>query len=138
MSLITWNDQLSVGINQIDEEHKKLVQLINGLHDHMLAGDAKEILGKVLDRIIQYTALHFGTEEKLMQQYAYPAAVAHFAEHKKLVNTALDLQKKFNAGSHAITMETMTFLRDWLQHHIRESDKALGRFLATKGEAAHA
>lgn len=138
MSLITWTDQFSVGINQIDEEHKKLVQLINGLHDHMLAGDAKEIMGKVLDRVIQYTAMHFATEEKLMRQYNYPGAVAHFAEHKKLVTTAVDLQKKFNSGTHTITMETMSFLRDWLQHHIRESDKVLGKFLATKGEAAHA
>ncbi len=133
MSLIAWNDTLSVGVREIDEQHRKLVQLINGLHDHMVAGDAREIMGKVLERIVQYTAFHFETEEKLMQQHAYTLSPAHVREHKNLVQTALALQSKFANGQTSITMETMTFLRDWLQHHILESDKALGRFLATQG-----
>lgn len=52
---------------------------------------------------------------------------------KALVAKALDLQKKFTQGQTAITMETMTFLRDWLQHHILESDKMLGKFLSVQG-----
>ena len=136
MSLITWNDQFSVGVEEIDSQHKKLVQLINGLHAHILAGDAKHIMGTVLDRMIEYTAFHFETEEKLMKKYGYPASVAHTEEHKKLVATALELQRKFKSGTGAITMETMAFLRDWLQHHIKESDKVLGKHLLSHGVAA--
>ncbi len=135
MSLITWTDALSVGNEEIDSQHKKLVQLINGLHGHMIAGDAHDILGKVLDRMIEYTAFHFATEEGLMARAGYPASAAHKEEHRKLVAKATDLRARFLAGKTAITMETMAFLRDWLQHHIAESDKALGAFLAVQKAA---
>lgn len=135
MSLITWSDALSVGNAEIDAQHQKLVQLINGLHSHMIAGDAHEVMGKVLDRMIEYTAFHFGTEEKLMAQSGYPASAVHIAEHRKLVAKALDLQARFKSGKTALTMETMAFLRDWLQHHIAESDHALGAYLAKKAAA---
>ncbi len=135
MSLITWSDKLAVGNAEIDSQHQKLVQLINGLHNHMIAGDAHDVMGKVLERMIEYTAFHFSTEERLMAQSGYPASAAHIAEHRKLVAKATELNEKFRAGKTAITMETMTFLRDWLQHHIAESDHALGAFLAKRNAA---
>ncbi|TAL46062.1 MAG: bacteriohemerythrin [Methylovulum sp.] len=133
MSLITWSDQLAVGIEEIDQQHQKLVQLINGLHNHMLAGDASEIMAKVLDRVIQYTGFHFETEEQLMLRYDYPNSETHKHEHSDLVNTAVTLQQKLHSGNAHITMETMHFLQDWLQHHILGSDKMLADFLKTKG-----
>ncbi len=133
MSLITWSDQLSVGVEEIDTQHKKLVQLINGLHDHMLAGDASDIMGKVLDRVIEYTVFHFGTEERLMSEYDYPQSPLHKLEHQKLVSTATDLQNKLKSSQAHITMETMNFLRDWLQNHILKTDKLFGKYLQSKG-----
>jgi hemerythrin-like metal-binding protein len=133
MSLITWNDQLTVGIEEIDQQHHKLVQLINGLHNHMLAGDASEIMNKVLDRVIEYTGFHFGTEEQLMLEHDYPDSTAHKLQHKELVDTALALQAKLKSGNAHLTMETMHFLQDWLQHHILGSDKKFADFLITKG-----
>lgn len=136
MSLINWSDALSVNNEEIDSQHKKLVNLVNALHDHMAAGDANEVIGKVLDRMIEYTAFHFQTEEKLMEQYKYPGAGLHKIEHKKLVEKALDLQKRFKAGQLQITIEVMNFLRDWLKHPIAESDKLLGGHIArAKGKA---
>ncbi len=135
MSLITWSNQLAVGVQEIDTQHQKLVQLINGLHDHMLAGDANDIMGKVLDRVIDYTGFHFSTEERLMAEHGFPESAAHKNEHQKLVATAVDLQTKLRTGQAHITMETMKFLRDWLQHHIMQSDKAFGTFLKSKGVA---
>jgi len=133
MSLITWNDHLNVGVEEIDQQHQKLVQLINGLHNHMLAGDASEIMNKVLDRVIEYTGFHFQTEEQLMAQYAYPDSAAHKKEHKDLVDTAVNLQVKLKSGNSHLTMETMHFLQDWLQHHILGSDKKFAEYLISKG-----
>jgi hemerythrin len=133
MSLFTWNDDLCVGVEEIDNQHRKLVQLINGLHNHMLAGDAREIMGKVLDRVIEYTGFHFATEEHLMKEHGYPLAAAHLHEHEKLVATATDLQTRLNSGHALITAETMIFLKEWLYHHIMESDKLLGKHLNSKG-----
>jgi hemerythrin len=133
MSLITWSDHLTVGIEEIDQQHQKLVQLINGLHNHMLAGDASEIMNKVLDRVIEYTGFHFQTEEQLMQEYDYPESEVHKHEHNELVNTAVALQNKLKGGNAHLTMETMHFLQDWLQHHILGSDKKFADFLISKG-----
>jgi len=133
MALITWSSKLAVGIEQIDSQHKMLIQLINGLHDRMLAGDASDIMGKVLDRLIEYTEFHFGTEERLMSEYRYPESLQHKGEHQKFVQTALDLQNKFHSGQARITTETMQFLRDWLQNHIMQSDKVFGAHLQSKG-----
>lgn len=133
MSLITWSDQLTVGIEEIDQQHQKLVQLINGLHNHMLAGDASDIMNKVLDRVVEYTGFHFKTEEQLMLEYNYPDSQAHQHEHNELVDTAVGLQQKLKSGHAHITMETMHFLQDWLQHHILGSDKQFAKYLRSKG-----
>lgn len=120
-------------MEEIDQQHQKLVQLINGLHNHMVAGDAREIMTKVLDRVIEYTGFHFNTEEQLMQKYGYPESDAHRHEHKSLVDTAVDLQQKLKSGHAHITMETMHFLQEWLHHHILGSDKKFAQYLHTKG-----
>ncbi|WP_262966819.1 bacteriohemerythrin [Methylobacter psychrophilus] len=133
MSLITWSDKLAVGVEIIDQQHQKLVQLINGLHAHMVAGDAPEIMCKVLDRVIEYTGFHFETEEQLMQEYDYPYSTTHKRQHIDLVNTAVSLQEKLKTGNTHITMETMHFLQDWLQHHILETDKKFAAYLKSKG-----
>lgn len=133
MTLIVWSDALAVGITEIDTQHQKLVQLINGLHDHMLKGDAHEIMQKVLDRVIQYTVMHFQTEEALMAKHGYPHTPTHKREHADLTKHAVELQQKLNSGNGRITMETMTFLRDWLQNHILKTDKLFGAFLQSKG-----
>ena len=133
MSLIAWSEKLAVGVEIIDQQHQKLVQLINGLHAHMVAGDANEIMCKVLDRVIEYTGFHFGTEEQLMQEYDYPESATHKHQHGELVNTAVSLQQKLKNGNTHITMETMNFLQDWLQHHILETDKKFAAYLKSKG-----
>ncbi|MDP2903187.1 MAG: bacteriohemerythrin [Methylovulum sp.] len=133
MSLITWSGQLAVGVEEIDQQHQKLVQLINGLHNHMLAGDASDIMSKVLDRVIEYTGFHFNTEEQLMHVYDYPDSVPHKREHSDLVNTAVSLQQKLKSGHGHITMETLHFLQDWLQHHILGSDEKFADYLKSKG-----
>jgi hemerythrin len=133
MTLIAWNDALAVGVNEIDSQHQKLVQLINGLHDHMLKGDAHDIMQKVLDRVIQYTVMHFQMEEGLMARHGYPHSPTHKREHAELTQHAVELQQKLESGNGRITMETMTFLRDWLQNHILKTDKQLGAHLQSKG-----
>ena len=67
--------------------------------------------------------MHFQTEEKLMQEKAYPDFAAHKAEHDKLVGTCADLQKKFHAGEAEVNQDTTRFVKDWLDTHIPKVDK---------------
>lgn len=110
--------------------------MVNELYDAMKAGHGKEALGKVLDGLISYTKTHFGREEQLMAQYAYPDTAAHKREHVALTTKVLEIQTKFKAGNTAIlSMEVMNFLREWLVKHIQASDAKLGAYLKQKHAA---
>ena len=133
MSLLAWSSVFSVGVTEIDNQHKKLVDMANRLNDAMKAGQGKEAIGKVLNELVSYTATHFAYEERLMDQHKYPMSPEHKQEHKDLVKTVLDFKAKFEKGDAALTAEIMTFLRDWLTKHIMNSDKKFGKDLNTKG-----
>jgi len=133
MPLIQWAPKYSVNIREIDQQHQKLMALINELYDGMNAAHSKETLGKVLDELINYTVYHFSTEEKLFQKHGYPESTAHKAEHDKLTKTASELKKKFDANQAQITVEVMNFLRDWLNNHILGTDKKYSGYLNGKG-----
>lgn len=133
MSLFVWSEKFSVNIKQIDEQHKKLVNMLNELHDSMKAGKGKEATGKILSELIDYVGTHFSTEEKLMQQYGYAEYTSHKAEHDKLTQKALSLKKEFEQGAPVLTVELLNFLKEWLQTHILGTDKKYGPFLNSKG-----
>ena len=134
MSLMDWNDRLSVGVAMIDTDHKHLISLVNQLHDAVRAGHAKEVLGKVLDELIGYTKSHFAREEVEMTRTNYPGAAAHIAEHHALAKQVLEVQAQYKAGNQAVlSMQVMAFLRDWLLKHISGTDMKLGGWLQAKG-----
>src|SRR3954454_24897992 len=101
MTLMAWTDKLSVGIAVIDDDHKKLVGMVNELYDAMRAGHGKDKLGGIPDRLVQYTKFHFAREEKLFAQTAYPGAVPHKEQLEALTRQVIDVQKKYNGGADA-------------------------------------
>ena len=123
MALIEWDNTLSVGISSIDDQHKQLIALLNELNEAMKQGKAKEILSTVLKEVIDYTAYHFSTEEKYMDQVQFAGAFTHRIEHKKLVDKALNLHKEVDAGKLMVTIEVMNFLQNWVTDHILGTDK---------------
>jgi len=133
MALMTWSDNLSVNVAQIDEQHKKLVGMLNDLHDAMKQGKGSEVTGKVLNGLVQYVATHFAAEEKLMKEHAYPEYLKHKSEHDALTKQALDLQKQLQEGKPVLNVELMKFLKDWLSNHILGTDKKYGPFFNSKG-----
>lgn len=133
MALITWASMLSVGVKEIDDQHKKLIDLINQLNDAMLAGKSRDSMGKILGELAAYTQYHFSTEERLMGQYKYEESVDHKEQHKKLIQSVSDFKKQFDSGQTMISVELMNFLRDWLSGHILKTDKKFGSALNKLG-----
>ena len=133
MALLNWNDSYSVNIKEIDGQHKKLIEMINTLHDAMKVGKGSQVLGEVLKALIDYTGSHFATEEKYMKLYAYPEYLQHKKEHNLLVMQVLDVQKNLQSGKALLTQEIMSFLKTWLVKHIQGEDKKYGPFLNGKG-----
>ena len=133
MALMTWSDQLSVNIKQVDSQHMKLVELLNNFHEAMKVGKGKEAMGKTFSDLLDYTASHFGTEEELFKKHGYPALASHKREHDALTKKAMDLSQRFSRGEPVVSADTMQFLKGWLYDHIMGSDKKYGPFLNAKG-----
>jgi hemerythrin len=128
-----WTPAYSVSVKKFDDQHKKLVDLVNQLHDAMKAGEGNTMLGVVLQSLIAYTGTHFADEERMMQANGYPDYAKHKASHESLVKQVLDLQKKFQGGTEILTLPVMTFLKNWLVNHIQGEDKKYGQYFNTKG-----
>ena len=123
MPVMEWTEDLSVRVKEIDDQHKKLIALINKLHDAMRAGEGKNVLEGTLQELAAYTVYHFQTEENYMQQFKYPGYPTHKAAHTAFVKKVTDFQKEFADNRLGITIDLMNFLKDWVNKHIRETDK---------------
>ena len=132
MSLFQWKEDYLVGQPEIDTQHKKLFQLADQLHAAMTAGKGKDVLLKTLGDLIDYTKRHFAAEEKLMQKANYPEYPAHKVFHDKLTAQVVQFQTEFAAGKSSVTIQLLQFLKDWLQHHIGETDRKIAVFLSQR------
>lgn len=134
MPFMVWNSSLSVGVEALDEDHKKLLGMVNNLHDAVQSGRGREALGKILAGLIDYTVLHFAREEKYLQENGYAEAPAHKREHADLTRQLLDVQAKYKAGaSPSLSLEAMSFLNNWLVNHIQGSDQKYAAHLSPRG-----
>ncbi|MFA4860696.1 MAG: bacteriohemerythrin [Methanoregula sp.] len=120
---MTWNDELSVKVKEIDDQHKKLIGLINCLHDAMKGGQGKQVMESTLQELASYTVYHFQAEEKYMQKFSYPGYHAHKLKHDAFVKKVSDFQKDFEAGRLGLSLELMNFLKEWVTTHIMDTDR---------------
>ncbi len=133
MGLIDWKPEFSVGVTEFDNQHKKLIDLINKLHDAMRVGEGKKILSDILAELVDYTKVHFANEEKYFGQYGYSDINSHKLEHEKLTRQVIEFQRDYNDGKTSITIDVMNFLRTWLVEHIGGVDKKYTLFFNSKG-----
>lgn len=129
--LIEWNSSFSVGHPQIDNDHKKLIALLNTLCEEMNKQRGRDAVRTVLLELVDYTRTHFAREESYMQATKYPAYEDHHAKHVALIEQAADLMRREANNESVVTIATLNFLRQWLTDHIQGDDRALGAYLAT-------
>ncbi|MBU0484036.1 MAG: bacteriohemerythrin [Proteobacteria bacterium] len=133
MGLFVWKDDYSVNIKEIDTQHKKLIDMINELHEAMSERRGKDVLNDILAKLANYTVSHFSTEERIMRTNDYPAYQEHREKHEKMTAKVLALQNEVKTGKGTITLEVMNFLKNWLDKHILGTDKQYAPFLKSKG-----
>ena len=133
MAYLDFTEKLSVKVTIVDDQHKELIAIINDLHAAMGAGKGRIAIYDTLSRLIDYTKMHFSTEERLMTQYSYLDRKNHLAQHGDLIRQVGEISAKVQAGQVSMTIETMDFLKKWLNNHILLTDKQFGVFLSGKG-----
>ncbi len=130
MKAIVWSKILSVGFEEIDEDHRKLVGIFNELNRAVTAGESTDYLAATLEELINCTVWHFSHEERLMLKHRYAGIEEHKAEHSELIQSAKDLQRQLLQAGQGVAQEQITYLERWLTGHILTTDQQLGAFLA--------
>lgn len=131
--IMVWDDSLSVGIAAIDQQHLRLVELLNQLHSSQTQGRGNDVVHGVLEALTTYTVDHFAFEEKLFAAHQYPELPGHREAHEKLIARVSSFVEEWKSGRATMGAELFMFLRGWLNGHIRGSDRAAGRYLRSRG-----
>lgn len=121
MRYIEWDEESELGIPLIDEQHRGIVSLINTLHFFLSQGRVEEVLEPTLIMLLQYTKVHFKTEETLLEEVGYPKLKAHKKLHEKLIEDTEDIVNNVEKTKDAKAM--IKFLRDWWMSHINIEDR---------------
>jgi len=135
MAFFNWTDELSVGIQRIDLQHKKIVALSNELFEALGAGKGRDVLGKVLDNLVTYTRTHLKDEERILAENGYPEFATHKDKHEKMTRRVLELHADYTNGKQGNPLVIANFVKDWLTKHIMGTDKQYASFLISKGVA---
>ncbi|MDP2418716.1 MAG: bacteriohemerythrin [Hydrogenophaga sp.] len=137
MPLMTWSNELSVGLPDIDREHHWLLDATNLLHDELSKPQpSPAVVGDTLHGLMDYTVNHFVGEESLFQQVQYPHADAHRALHDRFTAQVMGLINDHEAGKD-IGTNTLELLKNWLIQHIMVADKAYVPFILAAESAAN-
>lgn len=129
MKDIVWGKILSVGIDEIDEDHRKLVNIFNILNHSVMEGASPDYLAAILEELINCTVWHFSHEERLMLKYRYAQIEEHKAAHRELIKSAKELQQNILDADRRVADEHIEFLERWLTEHILTTDLRLGSYL---------
>jgi len=130
--LIVWSNSYSVNVAVMDQEHQRLVDIVNNLYAAMRSGRGKDVIGSILDELINYTKTHFAHEERLMKESGYDGFDEQKRSHESLLSQVVEIQAKFKAGT-ALSQEVLSFLKSWLVNHIQGLDKRYGPAMKKNG-----
>jgi hemerythrin-like metal-binding protein len=134
--MMEWTEDLAVGVEKIDSQHKELFIRINDLVAAIKQSVCKYKIGDVVKFLDDYVVFHFGEEEEYMQKYSYPEYPQHKAEHTKFLKNFNRLKKKLpeleggkKPGSYDLSVEVNQVVVDWIIEHIKKKDKKFGSYL---------
>ncbi len=134
--LMEWSDEeLSVYVPGLDNQHKYLVNTLNSLYHSTVTGEAEEVISTILKRLVDYTRFHFRSEEILMEKYEYPQDryLRHVREHNGFVQAVRDFREKYEAGEADLTIKVFKFLATWVQNHVAKTDRDYGVYFKKIG-----
>jgi len=130
MKEIVWDEVLSVENEEIDNDHRILINLFNLLGRSVLSGTSREYVELVLEELIRCTAWHFSHEERLMMLSGYEGLEEHRQEHQELMESVREIQEEI-LGSGQLEEREFEMLEQWLTGHILAADMKFGEFLLT-------
>ncbi|MFA7535862.1 MAG: bacteriohemerythrin [Desulfuromonadales bacterium] len=134
---VEWTEQLAVGNETIDNQHKELFLRFNQLLEACRMRMGRENVVEMLSYLDEYVEFHFGEEERLMTRHSYPERESHFAQHRHFVAQLNELRQSMESRGPSLDLVVTTnqALIHWIVVHIKNVDVRLGTFLKTQSAA---
>jgi len=130
---VEWKDEYSVGIDSIDQQHKKLLNLINQLQTAVDYSTGEQFEREALDELVDYTKTHFTYEEGLMRDNDYPDFEAHKHQHAEMFDKVREVLAEYEKDHDTAMANAAEYLKEWLIKHINGTDKLYSSYLISKG-----
>lgn len=132
-NFVAWDNSYSVGIQAIDDEHQKLLMLINNLQTAVLYPTGESFERQALSELVDYTKYHFEREEKLMLDNGYPDYEPHKRQHEEMIAKVGEYMASYEKDRESTIDDLTNFLKSWLINHIAGTDQKYSSFLQEKG-----
>jgi hemerythrin len=133
MTILSWSNLFSVGVREIDAQHRVLIELLNRLAEAANRGGEAGLEAEALARLSEYIEQHFAMEERLMREHGYAEAPAHLEAHRRLTEQVQQMVSQHQKGQGPSLEDLALFLRQWLVSHILQTDRLLGAALNRAG-----
>jgi hemerythrin-like metal-binding protein len=133
MALLTWNHACTVGVMAMDDQHGILMDTLNELRLAVVRGSNRDEVNELMSRLIEFTRMHFWSEEQLMEKFSFPGFVEHRDEHHHLLSQIQDSARRMQHGEAVHMRPLLGFLRDCYQEHMSGLDQDYGSWLNDRG-----
>ena len=133
MTLLTWNHACSVGVRAFDDQHGILMDTMNELRLALVHGSEREHVNALLNRLMDFTQMHFSSEEQLMEQTGFPGLGRHRDEHHRLFRLFQESARRVQQGEDVPMRPLLGALRDGYLSHIEGPDQEYGPWLNERG-----
>jgi hemerythrin-like metal-binding protein len=125
-----WDEGLGTGVGSMDTEHRLQVSLVNALEEVLRQNQDRAVADRTLAQLVDFTSVHFHSEELMMRLYAYPQLDLHAAAHAKLLEQVAGIKARYDEQGAAEALEVVAELRGWLVNHIKSMDQSFAVWLA--------
>jgi hemerythrin-like metal-binding protein len=132
MNLIDWTEKELCGVKVIDEQHIRIVEIANELHQN-LGSDRKWKMESLVKDLIETSKDHFETEEKLMTKYKFLHFYSHKLEHDSFMNKLYSFKQSFDNGSKDVNLKFLQTVKNWMINHLELNDRKCCVYLIEKG-----
>lgn len=127
MELIPWDEEKSIGIEEIDNDHRYLIGLINKFNKARSEGRSVDVLSDLLERLKKYSREHFAREEAYMLKTEYPRYFEHWEQHQYFIKKVGEFETEYQFDKELLAIRIMPFMMKWLLNHIMTTDKQLAQ-----------
>lgn len=123
MICVEWIDKFNLGISQIDDQHKRLVAIMNKICTALNEGRGIEVAGEALAEMEDYALTHFTLEEKYFDEFHYEKTEEHKAWHRDFINRVQALKRELESGKKTVSVDAISFLGGWFIDHTQTFDR---------------